>query len=77
MTLTPVKYQVADDVFIEKRGDDSWAVTYMGMCLTSDGEGWDYEPMPSNRTEDFIKAHRFPTPEAASEAYEKGAHDQP
>lgn len=35
-----------------------WVVRWMGQCLNRDG-GWDLEPIPSSRTEAWLKAHRF------------------
>ncbi len=43
---------------VDYRGNDLWAVKHGGQCLDSDGE-WDYEPMPSNRTDEWIATHRF------------------
>ena len=65
--LKPVKYSVGKDefhIFIEYRGENSWAVTHMGECLDHDGN-WEYEPSPSNRDSTFIKNYRFASPEEA------------
>jgi hypothetical protein len=40
------------------RADDLWAVTDCGSVLASDGE-WLYEPLPSNRTDEFKAKTRF------------------
>lgn len=40
------------------RGRDRWAVSRHGRCLGSDGE-WDYEPIPSEREDGWLDAHRF------------------
>lgn len=37
---------------------NTWAVRWMGRCLDADG-GWDYEPLPSSREDDWLAAHRF------------------
>lgn len=68
--MRPVKYSLNDDygIYVEERGPNSWAVTYSRSCMSVSGE-WSYELMPSNRTEEFIKEHRFSTPEAAEQAY--------
>src|SRR3954468_7352387 len=48
--------------------DDSWAITDIGnYCLNQNGE-WEYEAMPSSRTEAFIKRCRFPLAEALRRA---------
>ncbi|ONH58342.1 hypothetical protein CcI49_23085 [Frankia sp. CcI49] len=55
---------------IARRGhDDSWAVLNGGTgwdtaeVLNRDGQ-WEWEPRPSERTEDFVARTRFPFDEA-------------
>lgn len=59
------KFQVTRDISMESRSADSstWAVVHYGSVLNRDG-GWEYEPMPSYRTEEFIQRTRFPLDEA-------------
>lgn len=68
-TVTPVKYSVSClpldhpehyhfELFVEWRGRDRWAVTDRMGCLSIDGT-WDYEMMPSERTDEWKAAHRF------------------
>jgi hypothetical protein len=45
-------------ITIEWRGPDSWAVLDGPYCLGRDG-AWEYEPLPSNRDDAWIEAHRF------------------
>jgi hypothetical protein len=45
-------------VTVEYRGKGKWAVLHFSFCLGSDG-GWDYEPSPSNREDDWLATHRF------------------
>ncbi len=54
---------------IEHRGIDSWAIARMGQVWkrTKKG-GWDYEPLPTSRTDHFLKMHRFTLEEAMAEA---------
>ena len=57
-----------DDIYlfgisVEWRGSDMWAVTQMSSCFRKDGHKT-YEPLPSSRTERFIKAYRFSRDEA-------------
>lgn len=40
------------------RGRGRWAVTRMSQCLGADGT-WDYESIPSERTEEWLATHRF------------------
>jgi len=64
-------YKVLENVHIElvsqKDGSSLWAVRSLGRCLSTQGE-WSDEPSPSNRTEQWLRAHRFPTAQAAFEA---------
>lgn len=39
-------------------GADRWAIRLRGRCLNTDGE-WDWEPIPSERDDDWLNAHRF------------------
>lgn len=40
------------------RGRGLWAVLRNSWCLGLDGE-WDYETVPSERTDEWLTAHRF------------------
>lgn len=73
----PVRYQVRaqynDDnketAFIERAGVDTWAIrNQFGECMAHDGE-WSDEPLPSARDADYLAVHRFPSAEAAANAY--------
>jgi len=73
--MKPVKYVVEEDprnpfnaVYIEYRGDTGWTITQGGNCLNKDGK-WEYEPMPSSRTEEFIKRTRFKDEHEALDFY--------
>jgi hypothetical protein len=46
------------EITVAYRGRGLWAVTRSRMCLGGDGE-WDWEPLPSERTEEWLLAHRF------------------
>lgn len=51
-------------VTVEYRGRGRWAVIRRGhWCLSVDGD-WDYESIPSERTDEWLAAHRFPLEEA-------------
>lgn len=52
---------------VENRGLGSWAVLDGSRCLNHDG-GWEYEPLPSNRTDEFLARCRFPLEEAIDRA---------
>ncbi|MEV6547942.1 hypothetical protein AB0M57_04440 [Streptomyces sp. NPDC051597] len=45
-------------ITVEHRGGASWAVLDGPFCLGLDGD-WEYEPLPSNRTDEWISTHRF------------------
>lgn len=44
---------------VERRAPDQWAVLRGSLCLSNGGK-WDYEPIPSERTDAWKKRHRFP-----------------
>lgn len=50
-------------ITLERRGTDAWAVISLGECLNREGE-WEYEPLPSNRSEAFKARTWFPLGEA-------------
>lgn len=45
-------------ITVTYRGGGLWAVTRRRWCLGSDGE-WDFEQGPSERTAEWLAAHRF------------------
>lgn len=45
------------------RGRGLWAVTHHGYCLGRNGD-WDYESVPSERTDEWLTGHRFGRDEA-------------
>ena len=74
--------QIADDVRVERylmrdgfevirvaqrAGADKWKVLNGGYCLTKAGD-WEWEPIPSSRTDDFIERCRFDTAQEAIDA---------
>jgi hypothetical protein len=46
------------EVTVGYRGGDRWAVLDGRQCLGSDGE-WDWESIPSERTDEWLATHRF------------------
>lgn len=52
-----VVFRLTKNATIEKRADDKWAVVDNGV-LNKDLQ-WEYEPMPSSRTDEFIARTRF------------------
>lgn len=55
-------------ITIEASGHGRWAVrSRVGRCLNKSGE-WEYEPLPSERAEEWLARTRWDTAEAAIEA---------
>ncbi|GAA2696399.1 hypothetical protein [Actinoplanes palleronii] len=50
-------------VKVAYRGRGKWAVIWRSYCINRRGV-WDYEPLPSSRTDRWLKAHRFELDEA-------------
>jgi hypothetical protein len=57
------RFQIAEDIAIEKRGENRWCVSVLGTVVDRELQRH-YEPMPSSRTEEFIAATRFDLDEA-------------
>ena len=51
-------FRVSRDITVERRGEHTWVVRRGSAVLNTDWE-FEYEPMPSNRTDDFISRTRF------------------
>lgn len=76
--LTPIKYRVGhgnqpwDEVTIEERqqmdGPALWCVAWRGRVLNRAGQ-WEYEPIPSEREDDFLERCRFASADEALAAY--------
>lgn len=58
------RFQIEEDVSIEKRGASSWCVKVFDTSVLDKDLNRLYEPMPSNRTEEFISSTRFTLDEA-------------
>ena len=73
MLARAVRFQVSEDVYVEKRGEDAWCVSAFGGTVVDRDLQRHYEPMSSNRTEEFIAATRFSLVEAfdIAERYDK------
>lgn len=70
-------YRLPDGACIEaveqRDGSHLWAVRIGRQCLGKDG-GWEWEPQPSSRDDDFFARCRWPT---AEEAYTGWTQAQP
>lgn len=51
-------FDIGNHRTIESRGGGKWAIKDGGCVLSVDGV-WEYEPNPSNRTDEFIARTRF------------------
>lgn len=75
MNLEPSRWTDADsgnyiEIVRNKDGIKLFAVRNIaGSCLNKDGE-WEFEPLPSNRSDEFFLRCRYETFEAASSALE-------
>ena len=70
-TLKIKMYALPDDSTINLDGPDEapyWTVTRHNLRLSRDGT-WDYEPLPSSRTEEWIRNHSFDSVESAYECF--------
>ncbi len=65
------RFEGSDDIRVVWRNGherhDLWAITRHYACLAEDGL-WEVEPMPSNRSDEFLKRCRFPLDEALRRA---------
>lgn len=73
--MRPIKFVIYEggrhwSVFVEERGEGSWAITSMEGTMSRDG-AWEYELSPSNRTDEYKKNHRYSSPEEARDTFEK------
>lgn len=66
-------YDAGGGIKIERRSvapTETWAICDGSMCMDKDGN-WEYEPMPSARTKDFLQKYRFPSPKDALSALKR------
>lgn len=63
MLSLAICFQIDEDIFIEKRGNEKWCVKVFASVLDRDLNRH-YEPMPSNRNDEFINNTRFSLYEA-------------
>jgi hypothetical protein len=71
MNLKIKAYALPDGSTINLDGPDDkpyWTVTHYSNRLSHDGT-WDYEPLPSSRTEEWIRNHSFDSVEEAYECF--------
>lgn len=66
--MRAVKFEIAEQTYIEERGPNCWAIVKNQMTLGLDGF-WDYEPFPSSGTEEYLILHRYKSPEEAESLF--------
>ena len=65
--LEAIQYWAGDDGAVIQRtlrAPESWAIRAGSACMSTTGE-WDIEPMPSDRTDEWLANHRWPSAAAA------------
>ena len=58
------------DRVAQYNGPDRWAIRRGACCLNHDGN-WEYEPLPSSRTDEFFARCRFATADEALAAWDR------
>lgn len=68
--FTPVSYRYcATEITVELRSANKWCVTNGSSVWNTDGQ-WEYEPLPSNRDDEFFKRTRYSLEDAFKAARE-------
>jgi hypothetical protein len=76
--LEAIRYCVEEDGAVIQRtsqAPESWAIRAGSSCMSTTGE-WDIEPMPSNRTDEWLAKHRWPTLAAAWAALQQARRQE-
>lgn len=47
------------EILLQKRSEEKWAIVVDGVEVLNSNGDLEYEPMPSNREDDFLKRTRF------------------
>lgn len=62
--FTPESYRYcATEITVQKRSATQWCVSNGASVWSKDGQ-WEYEPLPSNRDEEFFQRTRYSLDEA-------------
>ena len=76
--LEAIQYWAGDDGAVIQRtlrAPESWAIRAGSACMSTTGE-WDIEPMPSDRTDEWLANHRWPSAAAAWEALQQARRQE-
>lgn len=69
--LEVITYRINEDTLLRKTGANKWAIRRGSWCLTKRWE-WEFELLPSGRSDAYLKRTRFDSPEEALAFWEKG-----
>ena len=73
-----IRYCVEEDGAViqrTSRAPESWAIRAGSSCMSTTGE-WDIEPMPSERTDEWLANHRWPSAAAAWAALQQARQQE-
>ena len=76
--LEAIQYWAGDDGAViqrTSRAPESWAIRAGSSCMSTTGE-WDIEPMPSDRTDEWLANHRWPSAAAAWAALQQARRQE-
>ena len=76
--LEAIRYCVEEDGAViqrTSRAPESWAIRAGSACMSTTGE-WDIEPMPSDRTDEWLANHRWPSAAAAWAALQQARRQE-
>jgi hypothetical protein len=71
----PPQGQESPSVHIASRGMTGWVIVD-GCYVFNKNYEWEYEPQPSNRTDDFIRHTRFATAQEAFDFFMEHRYDE-
>lgn len=69
MLKLATRFQISEDITVEKRGENKWAIVVFGQTVLDNNMERHYEPLPSNRSEEFIQSTRFTLTDAFNIAF--------
>lgn len=52
-----------------RKGQATWAIRCCGECLSKTSKSWVYEPLPSSRSDEFLKDCRWSDAQEALDFY--------
>jgi len=58
------RFEMPNGIIVDYRSPEEWAIVDTGACWSEENQEWIPEPIPSNRSEDFLNKTRYPLDEA-------------